>query len=386
MSTPLRVTPVVLKQIRRSRIRSLLTISGIAVAMFLFCVVESMREGVQAATVATAEDTTLVVYRENRYCPFSSNLPQFYADRIKRIDGVDAVIPMQIMVNNCRASLDVVTYRGVPEDDLESALERGSSISDGSLSDWMRRGDGALVGEALATRRGVKVGDRFSAAGVTVFVAGILSSDAAQDRNVAYVHLPFLQESMRRGGTGGTVTQFNVKVEDPMTMESIASAIDAEFKHDEHPTSTRSEKAFVGRAARDIIEIVGFASWLGWGSLITVFALVANAIVLSMRDRIRDHAVLQTLGYSGALIGWMVLLEGAILGLIGGAIGTIAAWSFTWFGRFSMTMEGLNVEISSDPLVMALGIGLALALGILAGVVPAWRVSRREIAHSFRAV
>ena len=64
----------------------------------------------------------------------------------------------------------------------------------------------------------------------------------------------------------------------------------------------------------------------------------------------------------------------------------MAAWSFTWFGRFTMTMEGLNVEISSDPMVMGLGIGLALVLGVLAGVVPAWRVSRREIAHSFRAV
>ena len=191
---------------------------------------------------------------------------------------------------------------------------------------------------------------------------------------------------MRRGGTGGTVTQFNVKVDDPLAMETVAKAIDAEFRHDEHPTSTSSEKAFVGRAAKDIIEIVGFATWLGWGALMTVFALVANAIVLSMRDRVRDHAVLQTLGYSGALIGWMVLLEGAILGLAGGAIGTLSAWTFTWFGRFSMTMEGLNVEISSDPLVIALGIGMALGLGLLAGLAPAWRVSRQEIAHAFRAV
>lgn len=386
MNGALRVIPVVLKQVRRNRIRSLLTIAGIAVAMFLFCVVESMREGVHEATVASAEDTTLVVYRENRYCPFSSNLPQFYEDRISRLEGVESVVPMQIMVNNCRASLDVVTFRGVPEDDLESALESGSEIVDGSLADWRRRGDGALVGEALAVRRGVRVGDRFSAAGVTVYVAGILASDAAQDRNVAYVHLPFLQESMRRGGTGGTVTQFNVKVDDPLAMETVAKAIDAEFRHDEHPTSTSSEKAFVGRAAKDIIEIVGFATWLGWGALMTVFALVANAIVLSMRDRVRDHAVLQTLGYSGALIGWMVLLEGAILGLAGGAIGTLSAWTFTWFGRFSMTMEGLNVEISSDPLVIALGIGMALGLGLLAGLAPAWRVSRQEIAHAFRAV
>ena len=125
-------------------------------------------------------------------------------------------------------------------------------------------------------------------------------------------------------------------------------------------------------------------AWLG--ALVTVFALVANAIVLSMRDRVRDHAVLQTLGFSGPLIGWMVLLEGAMLGLVGGAIGAIGAWLFTWIGRFSMTMEGLNVEISSDPFVLGIGIGLALLLGVLAGLVPAWRVSRREIAHSFRAV
>ena len=58
MSTVLRVVPLVLKQIRRSPIRSILTISGIAIAMFLFCVVEAMREGVTDATVATAEDAT----------------------------------------------------------------------------------------------------------------------------------------------------------------------------------------------------------------------------------------------------------------------------------------------------------------------------------------
>jgi len=386
MMKTFRVIPLVLKQLRRSPMRSFLTITGIAVAMFLFGVVESMRNGVKAATVATAEDTTLVVYRENRYCPFSSNLPQFYSDRIERIEGVAEVIPMQIMVNNCRASLDVVTYRGIPEDELEAALSKGWDISDGSMAQWKSRGDAAVIGEALAARRNVRVGDRFTAAGLSVYVAGILESDAPQDRNVAYVHLPFLQESMRKGGTGGTVTQFNVKVKDPLRMEEVAAEIDTTFRHDEHPTSTRSEKAFVGRAARDIIEIVDFASWLGWGALATVFALVANAIILAMRDRIRDHAVLQTLGFTGGLIGFMVLLEGAILGLIGGGIGVLGAWLFTRMGRFSMTMEGLNVEISSDPMILIIGIGIALMLGLLAGIVPAWRISRREIAHSFRAV
>ena len=104
---------------------------------------------------------------------------------------------------------------GVPKDDLAASVSPGTEITSGSISDWKQRGDAAIVGEALAARRGVSVGDRFSAAGVTVYIAGILTSSEMQDRNSAWVHLPFLQETMRRGGTGGFVTQFNVVVDDP---------------------------------------------------------------------------------------------------------------------------------------------------------------------------
>lgn len=381
-----RVIPTVIKQVLRSPVRTTLTVSGIALAMFLFVSVEAMREGVRAATEVQAGDTTLVVYRENRFCPFSSRLPQFYEDRIDRIDGVTAVVPMQIHVSNCRASLDVVTFRGVPRDDLSRALDARSSIIEGSATEWDRRGDGAIVGQSLANRRGVKVGDRFSAAGITVYVAGILESDHPQDRNAAWVHLPFLQEAARRGGTGGTVTQFNVSVDDPARLEDIAAKIDGVFAHDEHPTATRPEKAFVGRAARDIVELADFAGLLAWGALAAVFALIANAIVLAMRDRVRDHAVLQTLGYTGSLIGWMVVIEGALLGIVGGVAGGLIAWGVVKTGNFSLTMEGLNLEVASGWRAPTLGIAAAVVLGFVAGIVPAIRLARRDIAQCFRAV
>jgi putative ABC transport system permease protein len=384
MSRLAAVIPTVLRQIVRSPIRSGLTIAGIAVAMFLFVSVEAMREGVRAATQVQAGDTTLVVYRENRFCPFSSRLPQFYGDRIERIDGVKTVVPMQIHVSNCRASLDVVTFRGVPRDDLDRAIS--GEVRDGSIADWLARGDAAIVGEALAARRGIRTGDRFSAAGITVYVAGILETDHPQNRNIAWVHLPFLQEASRRGGSGGLVTQFNVSVDDPLQLETVAANIDQLFAHDEYPTATRPERAFVARVARDIVELVDFAGMLAWGALAAVFALIANAIILAMQDRIRDHAVLQTLGFTTPLIGWMVVLEGALLGLVGGLIGAVAAFLTVRLGNFSLTMEGLNVEIAAGWMAPALGITAALALGLLAGIVPAIRLARRDIASCFRAV
>lgn len=385
MSRLLAVVPTVLRQILRAPVRSGLTIAGIAVAMFLFTSVEAMRRGVHDATVAGAEDATLVVYRENRFCPFTSRLPQWYGDRIERIEGVTGVVPMQILVSNCRASLDVVTFRGVPIDDLATTIGDAGDVVDGALADWTRRTDAALVGESLASRRGVAVGDRFSAAGITVYVAGILRSERAQDRNVAYVHLPFLQETMSRGGAGGIVTQFAVTVDQPSRLESVADAIDEAFAHDEHPTATWPEKAFAGRAARDIVEIVGFAGWVGRGALVAVLALVANAIVLAMRDRVRDHAVLRTLGFTGGLLAWMVLLEGAILGLVGGGLGAAAAAIVVTWGRFSMSMEGMNVEVSTDPRLAAIGTGIAVLLGLLAGAVPALRAARGGIVAGLRA-
>jgi putative ABC transport system permease protein len=378
--------PVVLKQLYRHRARSFLTIAGVAVAMFLYCAVQAMQQGVHAATEVTANDTTLVVYRENRYCPFSSRLPQHYQSRIESIDGVASAVPVRILVSNCRASLDVVTFRGVGREEFVNHYIPKFNVLSGSADEWQRRGDAALVGESLAARRGLSVGQQLTAAGITVYIAGIFTSDEPQDKNVAYTHLPFIQEAAERGGTGGIVTQFNVKVDDPSRLEAVAKAIDDEFANDQDPTFTSPEKAFVARAATDILSLVQFAGWLGWGALAAVFALVVNAIILAVQDRIRDHAILQTLGYSGNLIARMIITEGLLMGLVGGAVGASAAFAVVKVGRFSMTMEGLNVEVGSDPSILIVGLVISIVIGVLAGLVPAWQSTRHEIAACFRAV
>lgn len=381
---PTRYVPLILKQVWRHRTRSALTVLGVATAMFLFCAVEGMQRGVSAATEQSSHDNTLVVYRENRFCPFSSNLPEFYESRIAKVPGVASVVPMRIVVNNCRASLDVITYRGVPVEDIGTLADKWAFVH-GSTSEWAARGDAAIVGEHLAKRRGFSVGDSFDSAGITVYVAGIVRSDEAQDQNVAYVHLGFLQRATRKNNEG-IVTQFNVKVNDPAKLDEVAAAIDAEFKADPEPTSTRSEKAFVARAASDIVELVGYSRWLGWGCLAAVAALVGNAIVLSVQDRIKDHAVMQTLGFSGGLIARLIVAEGVLMGIIGGAIGSAAALTAMRVGRFSLSVEGLSMNVTAGWETVAFGLLGAGLIGVVAGLVPAMRASRTEIAACFRVV
>lgn len=380
----MRFLPLILKQLLRHRTRSLLTLGGVAIAMFLFIAVQTLQQGVVHATRVAATDTTLVVYRENRFCPATSRLPEYYGDRIAKTPGVAEVIPMKVVVNNCAANLDVVTFRGVRDDDIVS-ISRGWTLLSGSLEDWPKRSDAALVGERLAERRGYHVGQSFDAAGVKVTVAGVIRSPEPQDQNVAYVHLAFLQRAARSGGLG-IVTQFNVKVTDPAQIDTVARAIDDQFRADPEPTTTRPERAFVAQAASDIVDIVGFTRYLGWGCLAAVLALLANSIILSVQDRIKEHAILQTLGFRAGLIARLIIAEGLLIALLGGLAGTAAAGAALHFGRFSLSTEAVSMNIDPTWSVAALGLIISAAVGVAAGLIPAWQAGRREIAQCFRAV
>lgn len=374
---------VIVKQVVRHRTRTLLTIGGVAIAMFLFVTVQTLQHGVNDATQLNAADQTLIVYRENRFCPAASRLPEFYGDRIAKMPGVAEVIPMKIVVTNCAASLDVVTFRGIAESNVPTMSKKWTMVS-GSVAEWMRRGDAAIVGERLAQRRGLRIGQSFAAAGVNVTVAGIFRSDGLQDPEVAYVHLPFLQQTADKDL--GIVTQFNVIVQDPALLDQVAKAIDAEFHPESEPTQTRPERAFIAQAGSDVVDIVRFTGILGWGCLAAVLALVANAIILAAQDRIKEHAVLQTLGFRSGLIARLILTEGMLIAVLGGVLGAMASLALLHYGNFSLYNEGLSISIAARPAMVGQGLMISALIGVLAGLVPAAQAARREITQCFRAV
>jgi len=381
MMAYLNIVVLAAKQLVRQRVRSLLTVLGVASGMFLFTAVESLQRSLGRATELSAADTTLVVYRENRFCPSTSRLPEHYAEEIRRIPGVREVVPVKIIVNNCGASLDVITFRGVPEELLRRFAPEMEVIA-GSEEAWKQQEDAALLGEVFARRRGLNPGDRFDAAGITVSVAGIIRSPFAQDNNVAYVKLPFLQ---RAGKTGlGLVTQFNVRVGVSADLMPVAAAIDARFKTDQVPTNTRPEKAFFAEIAAELIELIGFTRWLGLGAVLAVTALVGNALLLVVRARVKENAVLRTLGWPARAIGALVISEGAILSLIGGALGVGLAAGFLRWQSFTLGNEGLTLAVAPDATVVAGGMVAALVLGVLASLWPAWQAMSRPIVKNLR--
>jgi putative ABC transport system permease protein len=370
------------KQIRRHPIRSLLTVLGVLTGMFLFAVVESMQQSLRLATEVTAKDNILVVYRENRFCPFTSRLPEAYEAKIAKIPGVAAVFPIQIIVNNCGTSLDVITFRGIPTAKI-GEFSKSFQLLEGSIKEWESRSEAALIGQVMANRRRLKVGDKFEASGISVLVAGIIASDNPQNMNVGYLHLDYLQLASRRGL--GSVTQFNVFLSDPGKSKEIAETIDAMFHSDQAPTDTRPEKAFVAQTISEVVTLIGFSRYVGWAAVITVLGLVANTILLSVRGQVKEYAVMQTLGYTRLHLSWMVLLEGMILGLTGGLAGIGLTALVMHLGKFTLSNDALSVVFATDTRTVIIGIAMSVSLGILAGIVPAWRVAHQDIVSNLRA-
>ena len=375
------LTLLSLKQIKRHWLRSLLTIGGTACGMFLFMTVETFQDGLKSATEMKAGDDTLVVYRDKRFCPFTSRLPEDYASKIAKLDGVKNVIPVQVIVNNCGTSLDTITFRGFPPGEIENYF-KDKKIDSSLFGTWKSASDSAILGKEFAQRRGLKPGDHFDAAGITVRIAGIIASDDPQDQNTAFVHLDFLQKSSKRGL--GEVTQFNVKVNDHTQMDAVAKAIDALFRYDREPTHTRPEKAFVANTAKDMIELISFTRWLGIAAVLAVSFLITNTVIIAVRGRITENAVMQAMGFQVEHLAWMTLAEGLLMGFMGGAIGILSAYLFLTTGNFAISAEGLSIVFKIHTQTVLKASILALSIGLLSGVYPALHSMRGSLVNRLR--
>jgi len=372
---------LVAANLRRRPGRTVLALLGIACALLMIVLVEALGSGLDAVLSQADAARTLIVYRAHRYCPQTSSLPERYGARIAALPGVESVLPVKIFLNNCRASLDVVAFQGVPAD---AALAlRGVHVVDGDAQGFAARDDAALVGASFAARKRLSVGDRFRFGGIDVDVAGIFHDPSPAREGVILTHLDYLQRS-GPVSRPGEVTEFEVRVADPARAREVADAIDAQFARDEAPTATRPESQFLQGATRDLRELLRFARGLGLACGLVVLALVANTVVMSVHERSAELAMLRTLGFTGRRLGAQVLAEGLLLAGAGALLGLVAAKVVLSLTHLTLGAEGVPVSLLASPALFVEAAAFALATGAVAALVPALLSARRPVAAALK--
>jgi len=378
-----RFFPYILKSIWGHRTRTLLTVTGSAVALFVFCIVTSVGEGLDRLTEDTLTERTLIMFQTNRFCPATSSLPEDYATQVRKLPGVVDAIPIKVYTNNCRASLDVVVFHGVPADKLQSA--RSLKLASGDWATFERLDDGAMIGRSVARRRGVTTGDRFSIGGLTVTVAGVFSAPKPSEEDLIYTHLAFLQR-MRGKQNVGRVTQHEVLLTEQADSQTVAAQIDDLFRDGPVATDTRTKGVFQAASVSDLAELIGFAHYLGVACVGLVLMLVATTTVMAVQDRIREHGVLRTIGVSDRQVYAMVLIESLIVSTVGGVLGVGLALGTLAANPISLGAEAVTIAFEPSLSVALYGLAAAALSGLVAGLIPAWQASRCEIVAALRHV
>lgn len=371
----------VLKTLWRHRTRTLLTVTGAAVAMFVFCFVGSVQQGLTRLTSNADAERSLIIFQENRFCPTSSRLPEDYARTVGEIAGVQDVMPIQVWTNNCRASLDIVVFNGAPPEQLRRL--RPLKMSAANWQQFSSRRDAAIVGRNVAQRRGITTGDQFSIGDISVTVAGIFESPVPSEENLIYTSLAFLQYT-RGVDAAGLVTQHEVLLTEDADPESVASAIDAALRAGPVATTTRRKGAFQASTLSDLIDLIGFAHWLGYACVALVLSLVATTTVMSVQDRIQEYAVLQTLGVRPGRALRLVLAESTILCVAGGVAGTLLALLVLATSGLAIGAEGATIAFRPSVQLAVAGCLVSLVVGLVAGIGPAIQAATVPIVRALR--
>jgi len=349
--------------------------------MFVFCIVGSVQEGLNRLTTGADADRSLVVFQENRFCPTTSRLPEDYARIILKMPGVKDVLPIQVWTNNCRASLDIVVFNGA--DPIKIQLMRPLKLVSGSWTQFETLRDGAIVGRNIATRRGLKVGDQFTIGEISAKVVGIFQSEVPSEENLVYTNLAFLQYT-RGKESAGLVTQHEILLQPEANADRVASEIDAALRSNSVATKTRRKGAFQASTLSDLVDLIGFAHWLGFACVGLVLSLVATTTIMSVQDRMKEYAVLQTIGVRPLRTLRLVLAESTLLCFLGGVLGSALALTLLHFGGYAIGAEGATIAFRPSISLAAYSIVTSLAVGMLAGLPPALQIATMSIVDGLR--
>ena len=172
-----------------------------------------------------------------------------------------------------------------------------------------------------------------------------------------------------------------IRVSDPQQSDAIAGRLDALFANSSAETKTSTEKAFVQAFAQQIGDIGSILVAILAAVLFTMLLVAANTMGQAVRERTNELAVMKTLGFTDGQLLALVLSESILLALVGGGTGLLLAWAITQGGD---PTGGFLPAFFLPTRDLALGVALILAVGIAAGVLPAWQASRLRIVDALR--
>lgn len=383
----MRILKLVFKNALRHKLRSFLTVLGIAIAVTAFGVLRTLVATWNSGVEASAANRLIT----RQAVSFIFPLPLAYREQIARIPGVEIATYANwfggtyIDKNQFFARLAVE-----PEQIFEIYPE--FLLANDQFEAFKRERNACIVGADIAQRYNLKLGDRMEMDGDIYpgkwdfVVRGIYKPrDKNTDATQFFMHWAYIDERMKQDmpTRAGEVGWYIIKIKDPNRAAEISEQVDALFRNSPNATKTETEKAFQQgfvSAAGSIIRAIDFVSFVIIGIIMLV---LGNTMIMSARERIREYAVFKTLGFSAGHLVGLILGESLTISCAGGAMGIALTYPLVAFIAAILPKGFFPVFYVETALVVLAGTA-ALAVGLLASIFPIQRALTTRIVDGLR--
>lgn len=381
-----RYLPLIVKNSWRNRRRTTLTILSIAASLCLLGVLMALYHAFYFREASPEQALRLVT--RNRIS-LATIMPLSYRERIRQVQGVREVVILQWFGGTYKDARDFRNFfaRFAVEPDKLFTVYPEYQVPDDQREAFLRERTACVVGRKLAERLNFKLGDRITLVGdiwpvtLDLTVRGIYDSD--RENESLFFQWDYLMESLPRWYRD-VVSNFVILADSPESVPRIAMEVDGMFRNSPVETKTESERAFelsflayLGNVKLFLLSICGAVTFM-------ILLVSGNTVAMSVRERVREVGVLKALGFTGGNIFAIILGESVLIALAGGVLGlALAGGVCLLLQQTPATFVDLKA-LTLPPSVTTIGLLLAILVGVISSVIPAWTASRRSIVESLR--
>jgi len=375
MASQLSFTGFAWKNLRRRRLRTLLTLCGITMGIGAFVALVGFSRSFEREWLRLYQSSgTDIAVLESSL--FNSSLDESLGPKIAALPQVAAVAPLVFNLIDLTPDVNALVY-GWPANSYE--LDSLQFTSGGHFHTGKSE---VVLGDLLAQNLQKKVGDTVTILGQSFTITGIFHGGTALETGAVIMPLEQMQEISSREGK---VTAFHVRLHPTPAGESYehyVARVQAEI--DALEPGVRAEPAAERASNNQIVDIAHSVAW-GTSSIALLIGIVgiANTMAMSVFERTREIGILRALGWKGRHVILLILTEAAGLGMAGGLLGIALGWGALRILAI-MPQTASVVSTAVSPIHLFESLLIAVGSGLVAGAYPAWRGARLSPVEALR--
>jgi len=385
----MKILKLILKNSLRHKLRTFLTIVGIAIAFIAFGLLRTVVTAWYAGVEASAANRLIT----RQAISFIFPLPYHYKEKIAQVPGVETVTFANWFQGIYKDKNQFFSRMAVDAETMFDVYPE-FKLTKEELEAFKKERTACIVGRDIAKLYGFKIGDIIPIEGDIYpgrwefVVRGIYQPrDKTTDGTQMLFHWDYINERMQQESPAraNDVGWYIVKIKDPAMAGQISKQIDNLFANSAAETKTEDERSFQQSFMSSVSAIITAMNFISFVIIGIIMLVLGNTMIMSARERTREYAVMKTLGFSGKHLIALIMGESFVISCIGSALGLFFLYPIVGFFE-GFIPKGYFPIFNIETITVILAIFATLMIGIIASLFPMQKALRTSIVDGFRHV